>query len=436
MTGRPRGPAATTPLAVEPADRSPSIPLVNSLPLRIAWRYSRAGGGFLSFVTAIAAFGLGLGTAVLVLVLSVMNGFDRELRERILGVLPHAVVFADDGLTDWRRVADAALEDPRVLAAAPITRGPALLAGTDRVLAVDLTGIDPAREAQVSILPDRITAGSLEALESGSFRAVLGSRLAATLGVVIGDDVVLVMPDPRITLAGAFPRQKRMQVAGIFELASELDDSGMFVHLEDARRLLRVPGEAQGVRLRLADLFVAGEVVDSVLRRADDPRLRAYDWRRTHGNLYEAIGLQKRIMFVLLSLLVAVAAFNVVSMLTMVVNSKRGDVAILRTMGMRPGSLVRLFFAQGGLIAAMGIFGGLLAGNLLALGLPAFVVLLQDVFDQRLLEEYFVRELPVAVATSDLLAVALIGVTIALLTIWWPARRALVISPAEELRHE
>ncbi len=409
---------------------------MNALPLRIALRYSRAGGGFLSFVTTIAAFGLGLGTAVLVLVLSVMNGFDRELRERILGVLPHVVAFADDGLEDWERIARVALEDPRVLAAAPITRGPALLAGADRVLAVDLTGIDPALEAGVSILPERMVAGALDALEPGSFKAVLGARLAATLGVAPGDDVVLVMPDPRITLAGAFPRQKRMQVAGVFELASELDDSGMFVHLEDARRLLRVPGEAQGVRLRLDDLFAAGQVVDGVLDRAGEPLLRAYDWRRTHGNLYEAIGLQKRIMFVLLSLLVAVAAFNVVSMLTMVVNSKRGDIAILRTMGMRPRSLVGLFFAQGGLIASMGIIGGLLAGVLLGLALPQFSLLLQDVLDQRLLEEYFVRELPVSILLSDLVVVALIGVAIALLTIWWPARRALVIEPAEELRHE
>lgn len=409
---------------------------MNGLPLRIAWRYSRAGGGFLSFVTTIAAFGLGLGTAVLVLVLSVMNGFDRELRERILGVLPHVVAFADDGLDDWERIAGVALEDPRVLAAAPITRGPALLAGVDRVLAVDLTGIDPVFEPGVSILPDRMVQGSLNALEPGAFRAVLGSRLAATLGVDPGDDVVLVMPDPRITLAGAFPRQKRMHVAGVFELASELDDSGMFVHLEDARRLLRIPGQAQGVRLRLDDLFAAGEVVDGVLGRAGDPRLRAYDWRRTHGNLYEAIGLQKRIMFVLLSLLVAVAAFNVVSMLTMVVNSKRGDVAILRTMGMRPRSLVGLFIAQGGLIAAMGIAGGLLAGVLFGLALPEFSMLVQDLLDQRLLEEYFVRELPVSILPSDLMAVALIGAAIALLTIWWPARRALVIEPAEELRHE
>lgn len=409
---------------------------MNFLPLRIAWRYSRAGAGFLSFVTAIAAFGLGLGTAVLVLVLSVMNGFDRELRERILGVLPHAVIHADAGLADWRRVGEVALSDPRVMAVAPLTRGPALLAGAEQVLAVDLTGIDPDHEGKVSILPSRLTEGRLDALEPGAFRAVLGSRLADSLDVGVGDDVVLVMPDPRITLAGAFPRQKRMRVAGIFEVASDLDDTGMFVHLEDARRLLRVPGEAQGVRLRLDNLFVAGEVVDDTLGRLDDPQLRGFDWRRTHGNLYEAIGLQKRIMFVLLSLLVAVAAFNVVSMLTMVVNSKRGDIAILRTMGLRPGSLVRLFFAQGSLIAGVGIGGGLLVGTALAWALPATMGALQELFDQRLLEEYFVRELPVAVLPADLLAIGAIGLGIALLTIWWPARRALKVAPAEELRHE
>jgi len=278
--------------------------------------------------------------------------------------------------------------------------------------------------------------GTLENLEAGAFRAVLGSRLARDLDVGVGDSVVLVMPDPRITFAGAFPRQKRLEVAGTFELASDLDDSGLFVHLEDARRLLRVGGEAQGVRLRLADLFAAGEAVDATLARAGDPRLRGYDWRRTHGNLYEAIGLQKRIMFVLLSLLVAVAAFNVVSMLTMVVNSKRGDVAILRTMGMQPGAIVTLFFGQGAIIACTGIIGGLVAGTLLALALPAGVAGLQTLLDQRLLDEYFVRELPVAILPLDLLAVALVGACIAFVTIWWPARRALAIAPAEELRHE
>lgn len=409
---------------------------MNFLPLRIAWRYSRPGGGFLSFVTTMASLGLGLGTAVLVVVLSVMNGFDRELRERILGVLPHAVLHADAGLPDWKAVAEVARRDPRVLAAAPLTRGPALLAGKDRVLPVDLAGIDPDYEGGVSILPAHMQQGQLEDLRPGAFGVVLGSRLAAQLDAAPGSDVVVVMPDPRITLAGAFPRQKRLRVVGIFELASDLDDRGMFVHLEDARRLLRVPGEAQGVRLRSSDLFATGEILDEALGQLSDPALRGFDWRQTHGNLYQAIGLQKRIMFVLLSLLVAVAAFNVVSMLTMVVNSKRGDIAILRTMGLRPRSLVRLFSAQGGLIAIIGIGGGLLLGTLFALALPAALGLFQEVFDQRLLEEYFVRELPVAVLPADLLRVALVGLGIAWLTVWWPARRALRIEPAEELRHE
>lgn len=402
----------------------------------LAWRYSRTGSGFLSFVTLIAAAGLALGTAVLVVVLSVMNGFDRELRERVLGALPHAVLQRAAGIEDWRTLATLAERDARVAAAAPITRGMGLMAAEERVLAVDLTGIDPAAESRVSVLPEAMESGALANLEAGGFGVVLGERLAQQLGVEVGDSVLLVMPDARVTLAGAFPRQKRMRVVGVFALGSELDDRGAFTHLEDAGRLLRQGGSAQGVRLRLHDLFQAPDVVDTLLRLAERPGLSGYDWRQTHGNLYAAIGMQKRIMFVLLSLLVAVAAFNVVSMLTMVVNSRRGAIAILRTMGMTPRALVQLFFLQGLFIALLGIGAGLLLGVAGALALPTLVAQLQEVLGQSLLQEYFVRELPVEVLPSDLASIAVVALGVTLAAIIWPARRALRIAPAEELRHE
>ncbi|MDZ7826516.1 MAG: lipoprotein-releasing ABC transporter permease subunit [Gammaproteobacteria bacterium] len=407
-----------------------------SLPVRIALRYSLARGGFLSFVTFIAAAGLALGTAVLVVVLSVMNGFERELADRVLGALPHAVILGRDGVDDWRELATAAREDPRVRAAAPISRGPALVAAGDRVRAVELTGIEPAAEREVSILPGRMLAGDMDALAAGEFGAVLGSRLAAELEVGVGDRVTVVMPDPRVTLAGAFPRQKRMRVVGLFELGTELDETGLYVHLADARRLLRIPAAAQGVRLRLHDLFQSGAVLRSLLARRGDPDLRGIDWRRTHGNLHEAIGLQKRIMFVLLSLLVAVAAFNVVAMLTMVVRNRRGDIAILRTMGMLPGALVRVFFIQGSFIAVAGILAGLLLGVGVTLLLPTIAEGLTALLGRDLLAEYFVRELPVAIRVPDLAGIVLVALAISLLTTWWPAHRALAVDPAEELRHE
>lgn len=406
------------------------------LPLRIALRYSFARGGFLSFVTVIAASGLALGTAVLVIVLSVMNGFERELRDRVLGALPQAVVMSSTALADWHPLARAALEDPRVVAAAPLSRGPALLAASQRVRAVDLTGVDPAAERTVSILPGRMVAGRFDDLAPDSFGAVLGVKLARDLGVGVGDPVTLVMPDPRMTLAGAFPRQKRLRVVGLFELETELDASGVYVNLDDARRLLRIDGAAEGIRLRLTDLFQSDQVVRSLLAREADPQLRGYDWRSTHGNLYEAIGLQKRIMFVLLSLLVAVAAFNVVAMLTMVVRNRRSDIAILRTMGMLPRALVRVFFSQGTLIAVGGIGVGLVAGIGVTLVLPDIARGLTDLVGRDLLAEYFVHELPVQIRGTDLVAVCAVALGISLLTTWWPARRALAVAPAEELRHE
>lgn len=406
------------------------------LPLRIALRYSASGGGFLSFVTVIAGLGLALGTAVLVIVLSVMNGFDRELRERVLGALPHAVIVAPRGVADWEAVAALAERDERVVATAPITRGAALLAAGDEVRAIQLTGVEPEREAAVSILPDRLVAGDFGALRAGDFGVVLGAALAEALGVEEGDAVTLVMPDPRVTLAGAFPRQKRLRVLGRFALGTELDETGAYVHLDDARRLLRIPAPAEGVRLRVTDLFATEAVVRGVLRDSEVVDLRGYDWRGSHGNLYAAIGLQKRIMFVLLSLLIAVAAFNVVSMLTMVVRNRRGDIAILRTLGLGPKPLVRVFLDQGLIISAAGIAAGLALGALFALALPAAVGALQAQLGRDLLAEYFVRELPVMIRGGDLAAVGLVAFLIALTTTWWPARRALAVEPSEELRHE
>lgn len=406
------------------------------LPLRIALRYSLARGGFLSFVTFIAAAGLALGTAVLVIVLSVMNGFERELRDRVLGALPHAVLVSRDGVPDWRRLAEQARAEDAVLGVAPLSRGPALMAAAERVRAVELTGVDPEAERAVSIVPERLVAGRFDALEAGAFGVVIGTRLASDLEVGIGDAITLVLPDPRVTLAGAFPRQKQMRVVGIFELGTELDETGVYAHLEDARRLLRIEGEAEGIRLRVADLFASEQIVRAVLARSDDPDLMGFDWRSSHGNLYAAIGLQKRIMFVLLSLLVAVAAFNVVAMLTMVVRNRRGDIAILRTMGMAPRMLVQVFFTQGSLIAMTGIGAGLLIGSGLTLLLPRIAELLTVLLGRDLLAEYFIRELPVAIRSADLLAVTLVALLISLLTTWWPARRALAVEPADELRHE
>lgn len=408
------------------------------LSLQIALRYAFARSGFLSFATAFAVGGMALGTAVLVVVLSVMNGFDAELRERVLGALPHALLVSREGVADWERLVERSEAHPGVRAAAPISRGAGLLAANERVLGVRLTGIDPDREAKVSILPEHLLDPDpgLASLAPGAFAVLLGDRLADRLGVVPGDEVVLVLPDPRLTIAGAFPRQKRLRVAGRFALGTELDDTGAFVHLDDARRLLRVPGGAEGVRLRLHDLFASETVVRSLLREFADPELEGYDWRGTHGNLYSAIALQKRIMIVLLSLVVAVAAFNVVSMLTMVVRNRRTDIAILRTQGLGPTPLVRIFLNQGMLIALVGIGVGIVAGLALGALLPQLVTLLEGMLGRDLLAEYFVRELPVRVMASDLVLIAVLAALISLLTTWWPARRARLVDPAEALRHE
>ena len=303
----------------------------------IALRYSRARHGFLSLVTWVAATGLALGIAVLVVVLSVINGFEQALRERVLGALPHAIIFSRNETENWSALAQQIRSVPGVSAVAPITPGEGMLVAADEVRAVQLTGIDPVAETQVSILEQYLITGSLADLAPGSFHVLLGARLAQQLGVAPGDQVTLVLPEPRVTVLGLMPRQKLLRVSGLFALGTDLDETGAYVHLLDANRLLRVPGEAAGIRLRLEDLFATHRVLRDITERYGNAQLHGYDWRYSYGNLHAAIVLQKRIMLVLLSLLVAVAAFNLVSMLAMLVRSRRRELAILRTLARLPG---------------------------------------------------------------------------------------------------
>ncbi|MFP5383210.1 MAG: lipoprotein-releasing ABC transporter permease subunit, partial [Gammaproteobacteria bacterium] len=318
------------------------------LSLFVGLRYTRARrrNHFISFISLTSIIGLGLGVAVLIVVLSVMNGFDRELKTRILGMVPHGSLVGHQPLTDWRRLAERATQHPGVAGVAPFSQMQGMLSNAGTVEGAIVNGILPETERAVSILPEHVEEGSLESLAAGEFGMVLGSGLARRLGVVPGDKVTLVLPEATVSPAGVMPRFKRFTVTGIFRVGAEVDASLAYIHLDDAAVLLRYPHTAQALRIKVKDLFAAPAVVRDLVMTAD-AEVYGVDWTRTHGNLFQAVKMEKTMMTLLLLFIVAVAAFNIVSSLVMVVTDKKGDIAILRTLGASPGEIMRIFMVQG-----------------------------------------------------------------------------------------
>lgn len=406
--------------------------------LFIARRYTRSQRtpGSISFITMVSALGLVLGVAILVIVVSVMNGFDRELRERILGLLPHAVIRSPGGLEDWQPVAAIAESHGSVIAAAPFIQGPALVVSGGEVRGISVWGILPLPESRVSILGEFMVEGNLETLVAGKFNVALGATLARDLGVGPGDFVTLVMPQATITLAGLFPRQKRLRVAAVFRTGAEADSQQIFVHLQDAQRLFRLGAAVHGVKLKLTDLFQARFVLLELLERLDDPRLRGSDWMRTHGNLYGAIQLQKLTLGILLTLLVAVAAFNVVSSLVMLVTKKQSEIAIIRTMGGTPRTVMGVFALQGMFIGTVGVVLGLVLGVGLTLVLSDLYGWFERLTGVALLDQYFVHYLPTQIRWLDIGVITAVALLTSALSTLYPAFRASRVRPAEVLRYE
>lgn len=403
----------------------------------VAVRYTTSGASdrLVSFMSLVSIIGLVLGVAVLVIVLSVMNGFERELRERVLGVLPHAVVYRDAGFSDWPTTAETLTAFPGVAAAAPVAEGAGLVVAGDAVRGVLFYGIDPEAEKHVSIINDFMVSGSLDALTSGSFNLVMGKPLADELGIEPGDRTTLVLPDAQLTLAGPLPRTRRFTVAGLFEVGADADRGQVFMHLDDAHRLLRRQ-QVEGIRLRLDDLFDAPGVLSAVVRQSGIDNLFGSSWMRRYGNLYDAIALQKTTMFLLLLMLIAVAAFNVVSNLIMTVDDKRGDIAILRTVGASPREIMAVFLIHGAMVGAIGVAAGLLLGSVLSVFIGDLFSVLESVAGGGLMDEYFIQYLPSELLVSDLVAVGTVSLFICLLATLYPAWRAATSLPVEALQYE
>lgn len=409
------------------------------LSLYIGLRYTAAKrrNHFISFISLTSMIGLMLGVAVLIIVLSVMNGFDRELKQRILGMVPHAIIEGVGPLPDWQEVDRRVEEHPRILAAAPFIQGQGMVTGGGNVRGVMLNGVLPEQEKTVSIIENHMVEGSIDDLVSGEFGIIVGKLMAASLRLEIGDRVTVVLPEASVTPAGVLPRLKRFTVKGIFSVGAELDGNYTLIHMDDAAKLMRTGGKAQGVRLLVDDLFAAPKVAEEAARLLDG-RYYISDWTRTHGNLFQAIRMEKTMIGLLLMFIVAVAAFNIVSTLVMVVTDKTADIAILRTMGATPGRIMRIFIVQGAVIGIFGTLVGTTLGVVGALNISAFISWLEGVLGHQFLNAnvYFISYLPSQLQWVDVFIISGAGLAMSLLATIYPAWRASRVDPAEALRYE
>lgn len=409
--------------------------------LFVGLRYLKAKrrNHFVSFISVISVLGIIVGVMALITVLSVMNGFDKELRSRILAFTSHVTISGFDGrLNNWRHVSDVAGNNPHVIGRAPYISGQGLLTNEGNVSGAMIRGVAPAKEQQVSTVANKTVEGDFNALTPGSWGIVLGHYLALKLGVDVGGDVVLMVPSGNMTPAGFVPRYRRFHVVGIFDAGEQTYDSSLAeINIKDARRMFGLDSAVTGVRLKLDDLFLAPSVAHDLIRQFHG-RYYIRDWTQTRANFFEAIQTEKHVMFVILSLIIAVAAFNIVSTLVMVVNDKRSDIAILKTLGVRPTTLMRIFIVQGTLIGIIGIVLGLALGILLAMNVNDIMHFIENVFHVSLFpaDVYYISDLPCELQWRQVVEIVGSAFVLTILSTLYPAWRASRVHPAEALRYE
>ena len=416
--------------------------------LEIAWRYTsarkKAGKNketgskdeFLSFISAVSMIGIALGVAALIVVLSVMNGFQKEVRDRMLSVLSHVEIHAPSGLGDWQPILDRVKTHQQVTGAAPMVMSQALVTRGDVMRGVAIRGIDPDAEGRVSDIPRHFIQGQVAQLKPGEFGLALGAELAMVLGVQLGDRITVMVPEGDINPAGVTPRMRAFKLVGIIDSGHyEFDSTLAVVHWKDAAALLRLDGPS-GLRLKLDDMQKAAKVADELAVQL--PGLWVKDWTRQNKNWFAAVQTEKRMMFIILTLIIAVAAFNLVSTLVMTVTDKQGDIAILRTMGASAGMIQRIFFAQGFMIGALGTVLGVALGLLISLNIDVIVPVIEAIFRVQFLPRdiYFISSLPSDVRAGDVVTVGLMAFGLSLLATLYPSWRAAKVQPASALRYE
>ena len=413
--------------------------------LFISLRYTRRKrkSGFISFISVSSILGILLGVAALITVLSVMNGFQRELRATILGVVSHVQIVGSSGkLGNWEtlreRIAD--VDSPvKIEGVAPFVSGEALFGRGPTVHGAMIRGVSPDEEITVSDLSRNMVAGEFESLRAGSFRVILGVDLARSLGVAVGEKVLLITPQGQVTPAGVMPRLKQFTVSGVFEMKNYQYDSALaLINIEDSQKLFRMrPGEVTGVRLKLSDIDSA-PALTSLLNAELPDNVFATDWTRSHATFFRAIQIEKRVMFIILLLIVAVAAFNIVSTLVMVVTDKRADIAILRTLGATQGQILRIFISQGAIIGVIGTILGLALGLLVSMNIDVIVPAIESFFGTQFLAKdvYYIAEIPSEVDPSDVISICVVSFGLTILATIYPSVKASRVKPTDALRYE
>jgi lipoprotein-releasing system permease protein len=409
--------------------------------LLVGLRYTRAKrrNRFIGINSLVSMIGIAVGVWALIVVLSVMNGFQKEVRTRILGVVSHVQISgAGNTLADWPKVAEFTLQQPHVVAAAPFVQGQAMLSNGRAVRGALVRGIEPGQEERVADFARHIRTGSLDALKPGEFGIVLGGDLARALGVLPGDKVALIAPQGVVTPAGVIPRLKQFTVVGTFEAGIVDADSGLaLVNMRDAQVLYQLGDKVSGVRLKLDDLFAARAVARDLMEKLP-PEIYASDWTRSHANFFRAVEIEKRMMFIILALIILVAAINIISTLVVAVTDKQADIAILRTVGAAPGSIMQIFIVQGMLIGVVGMVIGVATGIVTALNIDVIVPAIESAFQVKFLSKdvYLIPDLPSDLQLADVLAVSLMALALSFLATVYPSWRAARVNPAEALRYE
>ncbi|HIG90869.1 MAG TPA: lipoprotein-releasing ABC transporter permease subunit [Methylococcaceae bacterium] len=411
------------------------------LVLYIGLRYMRGRQRtqFISFITLTSVLGIALGVSALITVLSVMNGFESELRERILGMTSHTTVTGRmNRLSDWQTVQQQLVNEAHILGSAPFVDGQVMISSGQRVSGTLVRGVYPEYESGVSTIAEKMITGSLDLLTAGEYGLVLGVELASYLGVSVGDRVTVISPQLNTTPAGILPRLRRFTVVGFFKVGMyEYDRNMAVMHLADAAKLFRLAGSVSGLRLKLDDLFKA-PVIARTLADKFYGQYRVSDWTQSHSNFFRAIQTEKRVMFIILFLIVAVAAFNIVSTLVMVVTDKRGEIAILRTQGLTPKSVMGIFIILGSMIGLIGTGLGIIGGLALALNIETIVPAIESFLGVQFLaaDVYYISDLPSKLIWSDVWVISITSFSLTLLATLYPAWQASRVNPAEVLRYE
>lgn len=413
-------------------------PMTKNIPLYIGLRYTRAKrrNQFISFISAFSLIGMALGVMALVIVMSVMNGLDHEMKQRLLSVIPHGYISRTPTLDNWETVAKQIKQHPKVVGSAPYIGSEALISYSGGIQGVQLQGILPEAESKISVIGNHMLAGALADLRPGEFGVVMGSLLARQLGLALGDKVVITSPDINITPAGIFPRNKSFTLVAVFEVGAQVDQDLVMIHIEDAQKFFRVQG-AQGLHVKVADLYEAGQVMGELAKQLGEG-YSVKDWSQTQGSLFQSVRMEKMVTGTLLNILIFIAVFNIVSSLVLMVADKRSDIAVLRTLGLTARQVMGIFIVQGSAVGIAGTMIGAVIGCIVALTLNPIMVLMEKLFGFHFFDPdvYFISGLPSVLLWQDVLVICSTALFLSFLATLYPAYRAGKIEPAEALRYE